>query len=123
MYTPGVSVRSGTDRVDGFLGRKPGLDVGRLRAAAVVVAASLAFYVGIAHGSHGANTDDGQAMHGMAICLVLLALAAAVSAPPAPAARRAFAALPGAMPLARGCRQIGDARSRASPIWLGRFLN
>ena len=85
--------------------------------------AALVFYVSIGHGLHEAM--EGMSMHGLGICVVILAAAgavavaaAAVVASPVFAAPKAVfgpaAMVPAAAPL--------DARARASPAYLQRFL-
>jgi hypothetical protein len=96
-------------------------DGARAVLAIASLAAALAFYVSVGHGLHEAM--EGMSTHGLGVCMVILAAGvvavatAAVVASPVFAAPRAVLG-PAAVVLAAPL----DARARASPAYLQRFL-
>lgn len=114
----------------GYLGYAPGVtdsrcDRSRLRPAlaAGAVALSLLLFVLLGHALHGAAHDrhDAAGAAATGLCLVLftlLAPLAALRSPEGPPAAPPFAlARPVGLPARRP-----QARARASPVWLQRFL-
>lgn len=96
------------------------------RARAVVaiasVAAALAFYASIGHGLHEAM--EGMSMHGLGICVVILAAAGVVAVVSAAAVASPVFIPPYAVLLSAAVLPAApaDARARASPAYLQRFL-
>jgi hypothetical protein len=88
---------------------------------AATAVAAVALYVVIGHAAH-APIQGGSAIHGVGICLVLFTVAAILGLPSPrrmERPRRVAHVQPPA--LAGAALPIPD--SRASPTWLGRFLN
>lgn len=87
--------------------------------ATLVVA--LALYAGIGHGFHS-GTMEGNAMHGVFVCLAVGVLAAPALVPPRRALTRPVVSLIVAAPTRQFTAPAPLARERAS-AWLQRFLN
>jgi hypothetical protein len=98
----------------------------RLRLLGAIAVAALAAYFTIGHAAHtSAAMDAGKALHGTGICLVLLALSAAVILPRLRRLRLRPAQRPTLFvaPALDWSPSPHQAVARASPVWLQRFLN
>ena len=95
-----------------------------MRATVAVFVVWVGLYVAVAHGLGGMSMGQGEAMHGVGICLVVLAVTATVAA----AAVRSrllprIAPVLAAAPVLLVPPSHVAVPSRASPAWLQRFLN
>ena len=97
-------------------------DGARAVLAIASLMAALAFSVSIGHGFHEAM--EGMSMHGLGICVVILSAAGAVAVAAAAVVASPVFAAPKAVlcPAAVVLAAPLDARARASPAYLQRFL-
>jgi len=96
---------------------------GALRATIALIALWFVVYIAVGHGLGGMPMDHGQAMHGAGICLVLLAGSATLLAAATPLRHsQRVAPVVVALPVVFKPLLSVAVPSRASPVWLQRFL-
>jgi hypothetical protein len=95
-----------------------------VRATIAALVLWFGLYVAVAHGLSEMTMDHGKALHGVGICLVVLVATATVAV--AAVGRRVsptIVSAPLAVPVGSPTPSRFAVPSRASPVWLQRFLN